>query len=376
MKRAEAGSAGALPPLVPVETLARWLAEIFPEGTPHRNYVVREMAAKTIFVMLYCGAVEGADRWFRPAQATMMTDAQARAATAEARIKWTADSLIAGRLNHSARSWYAPNSREPIRDETLRSGLIPLGAVIERSGIPTTSSRPRYALSRGFHELLLALREGAAPAVVADWQRAHLSAEALARVTLLKSGAAALRDGGRLAIQFPNGETRLMLKGPSAVITKAVVEDFAPRFLAEPAVLFISDSGEKVVARDEQLASQIGLQIQADRNLPDVILVDVARGRERLIFIEVVATDGGITLPRKEALSALAAKARFSSASVFFVTAFADRSLPSFRRLAAELAWGTFAWFAAEPAHLLCFQAQAQLTVPGFAPPQGRGGPP
>lgn len=376
MKRADAGAAGALPALIPVESLVRWLSEIFPEGTPHRSYVVREMAAKTIFVMLYGGAVEGSNRWFRPAQATMMTDAQARAATAEERIKWTADSLIAGRLNHSARSWYAPNSREPIRDETLRSGLIPLGAVIERAGIPTTSSRPRYALSRSFYDLLLALRDGAAPAGVADWQRAHLSAEALARVTLLKSGAAALRDGGRLAIQFPNGETRLMLKGPSAVITKAVVEEFAPRFLAEPAVLFISDSGEKVVARDEQLASLIGLQIQADRNLPDVILLDLARGRERLIFVEVVATDGGITLQRKAALSALAANARFSIASVFFVTAFADRSMPAFRRLAAELAWDTFAWFAAEPAHLLCYRAQAQLTVSGLGLEQGRGAAP
>lgn len=352
-----------LPPVIPVELLTKWLPKIFPEGTAQRNYVVREMAAKTIFVLLYTGAVEGSNRWFRPAQATLMTDAQARSTARETRIVWTANSLTPGRLKHSNKSWYAPNSREPIRDETLRNGLVPLGAVIERPSITTTSSLPRYALSRSFCDLLVALQKGAAPAEVAAWQRAHLSSEALARVKLLKSGAAAGREGNRLPIHFPNGETRLMLNGPSAVITKAVVEDFSRRFLREPAVLFISDSGEKIVARDEQLAAQIGLEIQADRNLPDVILVDVMSGRERLIFVEVVATDGAITPQRQQALAAVACKAKFSAGSVFFVTAFADRATAAFRKLAPDLAWDTFAWFASEPAHLICYRANAQLTV-------------
>lgn len=365
----EKNTVADLPPVISVESLTKWLPEIFPAGTAQRNYVVREMAAKTIFVLLYPGAVEGSNRWFRPAQATLMTDAQARSTAQATRIKWTADSLTAGRLKHSGKSWHAPNSREPIRDETLRSGLVPLGAVMERSGVTTTSSLPRHALSRSFCDLLVALQKGEAPAEVTAWQQAHLSSEALARVKLLKSGAAAGRQGNRLRIRFPNGETRLMLNGPSAVITKAVVEDFALRFLQEPAVLFISDSGEKVVARDEQLAAQIGLEIQADRNLPDVILVDVTSGRERLIFVEVVATDGAITPQRQQALSALAGKAKFSSRSVFFVTAFADRATAAFRKFAPELAWDTYAWFASEPAHLLCYRANAQLTVSGLERP-------
>jgi hypothetical protein len=363
----EAISAPDLPPVISVAALAKWLPEIFPAGTAQRNYVVREMAAKTIFVMLYTGAVEGANRWFRPAQVTLMTDLQSRSTDPKARSKWTADSLGAGRLKHSGESWYAPNSREPIRDETLRSGLVPLGAVVERPGVLTTSSRPRYALSRSFCDLLVGLEKGASPSAITERQSANLSSEALARVKLLKSGAAASRQGNRLPINFPNGEARLMLNGPSAVITKAVVEDFAPRFLREPAVLFISDSGEKVVARDEGLAAQIGLEIQADRNLPDIILVDVASGHERLIFIEVVATDGAITPQRKEALSSLATKAKFSPSSVFFVTAFADRATAPFRKLAPELAWDSFAWFVSEPAHLICYRSNARLTLAGLA---------
>ena len=41
-----------LPTLIGVKSIQTVLPGIFPEGTPHRGYVVREMAAKTIFTML------------------------------------------------------------------------------------------------------------------------------------------------------------------------------------------------------------------------------------------------------------------------------------------------------------------------------------
>lgn len=336
------------------------LAAIFPEGIAHRNYVVREMAARTVFVLIYTGAVEGAGCWARPAQITLMTESQARAVTPEARRKWTGDSLASGALTHTGKSWYAPNSREPIRDETLRNGLVRLGAVIENTVVPTTSSRPRYALGRSFYTLLVALHEGrAGEDEIARWQSEHLSAEALARVRLLKSGAAPA--GERLLIHFPNGETRLMLAGPSADITKAVVEQFATHFLAQPAVLLVSDSGEKIVARDEALARSIGLRLRAEKNLPDIILADLAKGSERLVFVEVVATDGAITPQRQEALAQIAREGGFSVRSVFYVTAFRDRSSAAFRKLAPEIAWDTFVWFVSEPQHLLCYRSNACL---------------
>ena len=47
-----------LPPVIPVSTIAKWLAKIFPEGTPNRTYVIREIAAKTLFVMFYVARVK------------------------------------------------------------------------------------------------------------------------------------------------------------------------------------------------------------------------------------------------------------------------------------------------------------------------------
>jgi hypothetical protein len=97
------------------------------------------------------------------------------------------------------------------------------------------------------------------------------------------------------------------------VISKAVIEEFAKRYLRNPAVLWVSESGAKVVARDDQLAAQLKLKISADRNLPDIILVDLGAGDRPmiLIFTEVVATDGPVTPQRREALLKVATDAGF-----------------------------------------------------------------
>ena len=103
------------------------------------------------------------------------------------------------------------------------------------------------------------------------------------------------------------------------------------------------------MARDDKLARSIGLDIKADRNLPDIILVDIGPKSPLLVFVEVVATDGAITQPRRDALLDIAVQAGFNPKQIAFVTAFSDRRADAYPRLASELAWGSFAWFVSEP---------------------------
>jgi hypothetical protein len=350
-----------LPPVIPVSSLAAWLPEIFPEGTPNRTYVVREISAKTLFVLLYVGAVEGAGRHARPDQITKMSDAQAARTDAASREAWSIDTLGRGAVLELQQRWYAPNTREPIRDETLRLGLVALGAVIERGDLPTTSAKPRYALSRHFADLLfkLAAHPEDASALIQQWQGEHLNTAALNRIVLLRRATVASNGADRVTVTFPNGESRLMRPGPSTTITKAVVEVFAARFLQEPGVVFVSESGEKVVARDDELAAAMGLHLDYGKNLPDVILADVAAARPRLVFVEVVATDGPINEQRKVALLEVASQARIERKHVYFVSAFSDRSASAFRKLVSEIAWGTHAWFMSEPEKLMTFSEAA-----------------
>lgn len=347
-------------PLLTREEVHARLQDIFPDGAPNRAYLTRMLAASTVFVALYIDAVEGSGTYLGPKHVYRMTDEQA-ARTADADRTGYATGVLRTGSQVEGRRWYQDNTREPIRDETLREGLVAIGAVTERTDLATTSSKPRYALKAGFAALFdPVLAYEALQARIAAWQAEALNKGALARLAIVRRGAGVSAD--QVLVTFPNGETRRMKPGPSSEITKAVVEVFAPTFLADPAVLFLSESGNKVVARDDELARSIGLVIQADRNLPDTILVDLGPTHPLLVFVEVVATDGPISERRKEALEALVAETGFPAEHVAFVTAFLDRSAGPFKKTVDSLAWGSYAWFAAEPERLVVFsQASGRL---------------
>jgi hypothetical protein len=345
--------------ILPWQDVQLRLREIFPEGTPQRNYSTWDIAAKTVFVMIYVDAVEGRDRWLRPDQVRRMTDAQSVVSTEQERNAWAKLSITPSKVDIPG-SWYAVNTRESIRDDTIRNALVANGAIVEKPGLATTSPAGRYALQSEFAQLF-------APELVGDalnqaitaWQSKHLTAGARMRIAVMRKGASA--GGDRILVTFPSGETQRMAPGPSSELSKAVIEVFAPRFLLEPAVIFLSESRDKVVARHDELARQIGLNILADKNLPDVILADLAPEHPRLVFIEVVSSDGPVSEQRKRALLELTSAAGFPSNHIAFVTAYMDRSRSEFKKTVDSLAWGSFAWFASEPGHLMHLDGDGEL---------------
>lgn len=347
-----------LPNVPKLDTISKRLPLIFPEGIENRSYILRESTAKTIFVMFYAGAVAGSGNWIRPNQVVVMTDAQAMMTDDDSRILWVKETLKPGGKKDIPNRWYADNTREPIRDEVIRQGLIPLNAVIEREGIPTTSSKPRYCLAAGF----AALFDETAPLYELDericqWQEQNLCAEAIARINLLKGGNVADQSREMVYVTYPNGDRRQMAPGPSSEISKAVIEVFSRRFLQNPAVVWLSESRHKVVHSDNTLARKIGLNINSAELLPDIILFDVGSSDSvdgaLLLFVEVVATDGPITQQRKDQLLALATNGGYKDDNIVFVTAFRDRNDNAYRKLSSTIAWGSFVWFMSEPDMLI-----------------------
>jgi hypothetical protein len=104
--------------------------------------------------MLYIGAIEGTDIWLAPKQVVRMTGTQASKGDALSREGYGVRSLKRG-FRPVGKPWYSENSREQIRDETIRQGLIGNNAVTERPGLSTTSANPRYALRADFAALLI-----------------------------------------------------------------------------------------------------------------------------------------------------------------------------------------------------------------------------
>lgn len=345
-----------LPPLSNRNTIHERLDRIFPEGLTNRNYVVREMAASTVFVLLYLGAIEGGGYYVKPDQIVRMDDEQAAKTSDEERLAWREESVASGGTG----GWYAKNTREPIRDETLRFGLIQHGAATERQDLPTTSPKGRYVLTESFASLFdPELTDADLEKAIQAWREATLSPSARARLALLRRATVETEAG--VLVTFPNGETRRLAPGPSSEIAKAVSEHFAARFLRRPGVLWLSESGQRETYRDARLLVDLGITLHTDRVLPDMILVDLgAPGDDPLfVFIEVVASDGPVTSERREALVQVVTDAGYAREQAAFVTAYLDRDHAAFKRTAPALAWRSFVWFLSEPDNLIGLHAPA-----------------
>ena len=341
---------GDLPPLPELSVIRERLPLIFPEGTDQRGYLTRDLAAKTIFVMFYVGAVHGTENWLRPNQVTRMTDQQATLASAAERRAWTRASM--GKDGGAIRNrWYASDTREPIRDETLRNSLQPVGAVVEKEGLAKTSSIPRWALSADFAELFTC-SEAEFPNLLGRWQERHLTRSARARIAVVQRGIA---GGGadRVLVTFPNGATRSLAPGTSSVIAKGVIEAFATTFLAEPGVLWVSETSRKDEAADMELARQVHLPINPNELLPDIILVDLGSEAVRFVFVEIVSSDGPMTEDRRARFVEILRSGGHDPRNAAFMTAFLDRASGIYRKLASQFAWDSFVWFASEPDKLI-----------------------
>lgn len=142
-----------LPSLLSSDLVRERLLRIFPEGAPNRVYCTRDIAASTVFAFLYIGAIEGRQQFLGPKQVVRMSDEQAERTSDADRSLYAAESIKSGFVGIGT-AWYADNTRERIRDETLRQGLRGVGAVVELKSLPPSSSKPRYALAADFALLL------------------------------------------------------------------------------------------------------------------------------------------------------------------------------------------------------------------------------
>ncbi len=328
-------------------------AQVDPEGAASRL-----VAARTIYVMLYGYAIEGTGTWIRPTAVTDMTPEQSIELDPARRREWLRDVQSARRPKHVPNRWYSENTRETIRDEALRH-LVRLGIVVERPGVTTTSPVPRYALAASVLPVFApGLSMSRLERASALWQKHHLSRGALARIALDRKGATAQTK--RVRITLPNGEVRHLAPGPSAELTRAALEDFAPRFLTLPAVVLVSESAQKISYRDADLLRATGLAIEAATALPDVVMMDLAVEPPLLVFVECVATAGAVNESRRAALEALAVASGFTPQDTAYVSVFRDRARSPFRANAAALAWGSFAWFVTEPDALVWFRQGAE----------------
>jgi hypothetical protein len=337
------------------------------------------LAAAAVAAMIYVDAVvpesgptDGRMTWARPSTCLWMSDAAFAHSQPQERAAWRAAALRGKRAvadllaswGASHEPWYGDNSRETLRDETFPAWLDH-GAVRVRSGVPTTSSRPRWGLTEGFADLFGPnLDEQALVAAIDAWRNTHMGPGDRLRIRTMRQRDRQLHA---VSVTLPNGEVRLLEPGDASRILRGVIEQWAPARLSDPVVVTVSEPGEKVYIADGETLRALRLSVDASTLLPDALIVDIGTSPPAFWVIEAVASNGPVTEDRRRQLIRWAEEQRIPAESCRFLSAFLSRHAPASRRRLKDLAVGTYAWYADEPTRELAWY------VIGDAPPQTDG---
>lgn len=335
------------------------------------------LAASAIAAMLYTDAIRPEDGsgapdegWARPTTVLWLSDEVYARDDEGSRVAWRNAALGAGGrravgdlqekwgLSRDSR-WYADNSRETLRDETF-PGWRHHGAVTERPDLPSTSSKPRWALLSSFADLFdPGLSGDSLMTAIETWRSSHMAPGDLLRIgTLLDRS----RSAFQVEVALPGGQVRRLEPGDASRIMKGVFEDWAPARLADPVVVTISEPGDKVYVLDAARLKTLGVTIDPQTLLPDAVVADIGATPTLFWIIEVAASDGVVTEERRERLLRWASLQRIPTEHCAFLTAFMDRNSAAAKRRLKDLATGTYAWFATEPTRELAWREIERLT--------------
>ncbi|MFC6340361.1 BsuBI/PstI family type II restriction endonuclease [Nocardioides hankookensis] len=313
------------------------LAAIFPRAA-FDTVMSNPLAGQAVAAMIYVDAIATDDPadtiWARPSTVTWMSeDTFAHNDPAE-RAAWRSAAAGAG-------------ARKAVTFRKWREA----GALRKRSGVPTSSPRPVWALEPEFADLFDPGLTGAAlDAAIVDWREAKLSPGAK-----LKAAFATYEEtsDSAITVTLPGGNTRTLEPGIASLILKGVIEQWAPARLAKPVVVSISEPGEKLFTGDNDLLKYLGISINTSELLPDAVLADLGSDPVEFWIVEAVNTDGPIDDARKTQLLTWAQKQKIEVADCRFLTAFRSRNDAAARRRLKDLASDTYAWYADEPTHEL-----------------------
>jgi hypothetical protein len=155
-------------------------------------------------------------------------------------------------------------------------------------------------------------------------------------------------------VQIAPGHEITLSPGEHSELIRAIIEDFAARFVPGGVLIYAGDTGEKWGYFDAVLLSNLGVNVDAHGKMPDVVLYYPQRNW--LLLVESVTSHGPVDGKRHAELARLFAG---SSAGLVYVTAFPNRSVMG--RYLGEIAWETEVWCADAPSHLIHFNGERFL---------------
>jgi adenine-specific DNA-methyltransferase len=242
---------------------------------------------------------------------------------------------------------YAPNTRETVRRQTMHQ-FVDAGIAVpnpECPSRPTNSPKWVYQIEPNALDLI---RTFGSP----DWNLC-LPTYLGRRKTLVQSYAKARKM--QMIPLVIDGHAKLKLTpGAHSELIKNIVEDFGPRFVPGAEVLYVGDTGAKLVHFMEDVFQELGLEFDSHGKFPDVVLY--WREKNWVLLIESVTSHGPVDAKRHSELAALFAA---SKADLVYVTAFPNRQ--TMAKYLPDISWETDVWVADSPTHLIHFDGHQFL---------------
>ena len=227
---------------------------------------------------------------------------------------------------------YAENSRETFRKQALHN--FRNAAMVEDNGVATNSPNYRWRITDEFLRVLRNIDND--NDALLSFKEQHLSL-----VNLYSSK----RSIKKMPVKI-NGADYSFGPGKHNQLQQAIIEEFAPRFAPNSECLYVGDTTDKDLVKNEAKLKELGFEITVHDKMPDVVLY---RGdKEWLYFIEAVTSVGPMDGKRLVELKAMTSNV---SAGIVYITAFLD--FKTFKSFSDKLAWDTEVWIADMPDHMI-----------------------
>lgn len=227
---------------------------------------------------------------------------------------------------------YAENSRETFRKQALHN--FRNAAMVEDNGKATNSPNYRWRITEEFLKVLRSIDKG--NSALLDFKKKHIS------LVELYSSKRTLK---KMPIKI-NGGNYTFSPGKHNELQKAIIEEFAPRFAPNSECLYVGDTTNMDLYKDENRLKDLGFEITLHDKMPDVVLY--REEKNWIYFIEAVTSVGPMDGKRIVELKEMTKNV---SAGIIFVTAFLDPK--TYKSFVDKLAWDTEVWIATMPDHMV-----------------------
>lgn len=244
---------------------------------------------------------------------------------------------------------YSPGSYDDIR----RSHLILLttaGYVVNSSQLDTQSTNNPtrgYAASPAFAKLLRSYGTTEWKPELADFKRKNEE---------LKEMLARKRELERIPVKLPSGVEVRLSAGEHNELQRDIIQEFLPRFGFGAEVLYLGDTTDKYLIREDEKLKAIGFFELEHEELPDVVAY--SREKNILLMIEAVHSFGQMGEIRVKKLKD---KLADCTAKLIFVSAFENKKI--FRKFSEDIAWESEVWIADAPDHMIHFNGYKYLEI-------------